>query len=113
MSQTPVPERPLEFICQCLRAEQIRWTYHVTVRLRQRSLGSEMLLKGIGSLEVIESYRADKYLPSFLLRGEFEGRVFHAQIATDMVAANVRIVTMYLPLLDEWDPECRIRRVQS
>ncbi len=72
-----------------------------------------MLLKGADSLEIIESYPDDKYLPSFLVRGEFEGRVFHAQIATDVEARNVRVVTMYSPAPEEWDSELRTRRVQK
>ncbi len=83
------------------------------MRLEQRSLGSEMLLKGADSLEIIEMYPDYKYLPSFLLRGEFQGRVFHAQIATDAEASNVRVVTMYVPVPEEWDPGFRIRRVQQ
>ena len=56
----------------------------MTMRLEQRSLGSEMLMKGAVSLGIIETYPEDKYLPSYLLRGECEGRVFHAQIAADV-----------------------------
>jgi hypothetical protein len=82
------------------------------MRLEQRSLGSEMLLKGADSLEIIEAYPDDKYLPSFLVRCEFEGRVFHAQIATDVEARNVRVVTMYIPVAEEWDSQFRTRRVQ-
>jgi len=82
------------------------------MRLEQRSLGSEMLIKGAGSLEIIEAYPDDKYLPSFLLRGELEGRVFHAQIATDVEARNVRVVTMYSPVPEEWDSGFRIRKIQ-
>jgi hypothetical protein len=81
------------------------------MRLEQRSLRSDMLRKGADSLEVIEAYPDDKYLPSFLVRGEFEGHVFHAQIATDVEAGNVRVVTMYIPVLEEWDSGFRIRRV--
>jgi hypothetical protein len=108
----PVPERPLDFIRERLFRREIRWTYHVTMRLKQRSLGSEILVKGADSLEIIESYPDDKYLPSFLLRGEFEVRIFHVQIATDVEAGNVRIVTMYIPAPDEWDSEFRTRRIQ-
>ena len=79
----------------------------------KRSLTTEMVLKGTASLEIIESYADDKYLPSFLLRGIFEGRVFHVQIATGGVAKNVRIVTVYVPSPLEWDSDCRTRRVQS
>ena len=83
------------------------------MRLKQRSLGTEILLKQIDSLEIIESYPEDKYLPSFLLRGEFNGRVFHVHLATDVAARNVRVVTMYIPAMKEWDSEYRTRRLQS
>jgi len=83
------------------------------MRLKQRSLGSEILTKGAESLEILESYPDDKYLPSFLLRGESEAGVFHVQIATDVQGGNVRIVTIYLPNPQEWDAEFRVRRVPS
>ena len=68
-----------------------------------------MLVKATDSLEIIEAYPDDKYLPSFLVRGEFEGRVFHAQIAADVEGRNVRVVTMYIPVSEEWDAGFRIR----
>ena len=103
----------MEFIRECLLKHQIRWTYHVTMRLKQRSLGSEMLMGGADSLEIIESYPDDKYLPSFLLRGESEARVFHVQIAVDVESGNVRVVTMYIPSPEVWDSEFRARRLPS
>lgn len=78
------------------------------MRFRPRSLGREVLLNGADSLEIIESYLDDKYLPSFLLRGDFESR---ALVATDVEGDNVRVVTMYVPSLDEWDSDYRVRRV--
>ena len=113
MARAPVPERPLDFIRECLLRREIRWTYHVTMRLKPRWLGSEILVEGIGSLEIIESYPDDKYLPSYLLRGEFESRAFHVVIAADVEGGNARIVTMYIPAPEEWDSEFRVRRVQS
>ena len=65
------------------------------------------------SLEIIESYPDDKYLPSFLVRGEYDGRVFHEQIATDVEGGNIRVVTMYIPAPEEWDSGLRIRRVEK
>lgn len=104
------PEDPVAFIRRCVTYGQIRWTYHVTIWLRQRALRGEMLVEGVSSLEVIESYPDDKYLPSFLVRGEFKGLIFHAQIATDVDAENIRVVTRYVPDREEWDEECRIRK---
>jgi hypothetical protein len=72
-----------------------------------------VMLKAIDSSEIVQSFPDDKYLPSFLVRGEVEGRVFHAQIATDVEARNVRIVTMYIPVSDEWDSGFRTRRTQT
>lgn len=69
-----------------------------------------MLFEGVGSLDVVESYPDDKYLPSFLVRGESQGTVFHAQISTGVDGQNVRVVTMYVPSPDEWDQERRVRR---
>ena len=82
------------------------------MRLRQRGIDAESLRNAISSLEIIEAYPDDKYLPSFLLRGEIEQAVFHAQIATDVEGNNVRVVTMYSPDPNEWDEEFRKRRTK-
>ena len=71
------------------------------MRLQQRALTAEMVRNAIATLEIVEAYPQDKYLPSFLVRGESEELVFHAQIATDLEGKNIRIVTMYTPDPDE------------
>lgn len=81
------------------------------MRLRQRKLNAEALREAVSTFEVVESYPQDKYLPSFLLRGEARGVVFHAHVATDVEGSNVRVVTMYTPSPDEWDNDGRIRRI--
>jgi hypothetical protein len=82
------------------------------MRLQQRCLDADALRNAIGSLEIIEAYLGDKYLPSFLLRGENKGAVFHSQIATDVEGDNIRVVTMYTPDADEWDEGSRKRRTK-
>lgn len=64
------------------------------MRLRQRNLRSEMLVAAAHSFEILENYPDDKYRPSFLIRAEAEGIVFHVQIAADVADDNVRVVTM-------------------
>jgi len=71
-----------------------------------------MLGDAIATLEIVEAYPRDKYLPSFLVRGESGGIVFHAQIATDVEGGNIRIVTMYVPDALEWDNGLRLRRTK-
>ena len=80
------------------------------MRLQQRGLDARALANAVSSLEIIEAYPDDKYLPSFLLRGENQGVVFHAQIATDVEGDNIRVVTMYTPDADEWSDGFRKRR---
>ena len=82
------------------------------MRLQQRGLDAQALRNAIDSLEIIEAYPEDKYLPSFLLRGQANGAVFHAQIATDVEGDNIRIVTMYIPDAEEWDEGSRERRTK-
>ena len=90
----------------------MRWTYHVSMRLHQRRLDGSILVRAMTTLEIIEAYPDDKYLPSFLLRGEADGTVFHAQVATDVDGDNIRVVTMYVPDPEEWDTGLRVRRAQ-
>jgi hypothetical protein len=80
------------------------------MRLAQRDLTREVFYDAVGTFEIIESYPDDKYLPSFLLRGEIERRVFHVHVATDMAGDNIRVVTMYTPSSVEWSNDGRIRR---
>jgi hypothetical protein len=80
------------------------------MRLHQRALTADMLSNGISTLEIIERYPQDKYLPSFLVRGESGGAAFHARIATDVEGDNVRIVTMCAPDPRDWDQGLRRRR---
>jgi hypothetical protein len=80
------------------------------MRLKQRPLSAEMLVKAVLALEIIEQYPDDKYLPSYLMRTELDGVVFHVQVAADVEGDNVRIVTMYAPNPSEWSEDFRARR---
>ena len=80
------------------------------MRLQQRGLTAGMIRNAMATLEILEAYPQDKYLPGFLVRGESEGCVFHAHIATDVEGENIRIVTMYTPDPNEWDERLRFRR---
>jgi hypothetical protein len=80
------------------------------MRLQQRALTAGIIGDAMATLEILEAYPQDKYLPSFLVRGESEGCIFHAQIATDVEGGNIRIVTMYTPDPNEWDEGLRFRK---
>ena len=107
-----MPDAPLAFIKDCLSGGRVRWTYHVTMRLQQRGLTAGMLRSAMATLEIIEAYPQDKYLPSYLLRGESDRCVFHAHMAADVEGGNIRVVTLYTPDPDEWDEGLRFRRTR-
>jgi hypothetical protein len=105
-----LPDDPLVFIRRCRGRKRILWTYHVNIRLKGRFISRHALLTSAHLYEIIEEYPFDKYLPSYLVRSEHEGEVFHMLFAVDVEADNIRIITAYRPNLDEWEDGFRIRR---
>ncbi len=103
----------LSFIQRCVRERKIPWTYHANMRLIQRFIPRSTLIVAADTFEIIEEYPQDKYLPSYLILGEYRGAPFHTLIAADALGDNVRIMTAYDPDRDEWNPDLRTRRRQS
>lgn len=110
MTGTILPDNPLAFITRCLRENKIVWTYHLNMRLAHRSISRDEILTSVNSMEVIEEYPEDKYLPSYLLYARSGKKVFHVQIATDVPGDNIRIITAYQPDPVEWDETLKKRR---
>jgi len=79
------------------------------MRLGERSISRQMILDAVDSFEVIEEYPEDKYLPSYLVRGEGKTGIFHAVIAIDLEGNNIRIVTVYYPDQIQWSQDFRKR----
>lgn len=59
-----LPKDPLEFIQQCVRQRRPYWTYHINMRLQGRFIARHHVVDAVDTYEIIESYPADKYLPS-------------------------------------------------
>ena len=62
-----IPDNPVGIIRDCVRAGRIYWTYHVNMRIQERSLPRQWILDAVDSYDIIESYPEDKYLPSYLV----------------------------------------------
>lgn len=105
-----LPGDPLDFIKRCIAQRQIRWTYHVNVRLRDRSISRQAVLESVDSYEIVEEYPQDKYLPSYLVYAKYQSMVFHLLVATDLGNDNVRVITAYQPDPEEWDTDSKQRR---
>jgi hypothetical protein len=104
-----LPTDPVGMIGRCVREGKLFWTWHVTMRLRERFISRRMIVESVDSYELIESYPDDKYLPSYLILARHEEFVFHALFAVDVKDDNVRIVTAYRPAPDLWGDDLKER----
>ncbi|QSV46336.1 DUF4258 domain-containing protein [Geobacter benzoatilyticus] len=100
----------LDIIQSCVRRKSIFWTYHVNMRMAERFVPRQIIFASINTYEIIERYPDDKYLPSYLIRAEHEGMVFHILFALDRDNDAVRIITTYMPSDDKWESDGRRRR---
>ncbi|MBU1613543.1 DUF4258 domain-containing protein [Patescibacteria group bacterium] len=80
------------------------------MRLKGRFMTREAILSSVDTYEIIEEYPKDKYLPSYLIYAEYEDRIIHIQIGTDLEGDSVTIVTTYKPTLDKWEEDFKTRR---
>ena len=103
-------EFPLQFIQDCVRSRNIFWSYHVNMRLRQRSIPRSWILNSVESYILIESYPKDKYLSSYLVWSKYLQEIFHILFGVDTEAKNVRVVTAYRPDPCEWTNNLQKRR---
>ena len=80
------------------------------MRLKGRYIPRRTILESVDFFEVIESYPADKYFPSYLVFSRHEDSVFHALFAVDVSGENVRMITAYRPNPEEWEADLKTRR---
>lgn len=104
------PENPLSFIQKCIQQREIKWTYHVNLRLRQRAIPRNLILDSFSRYEIIEEYPDDKYLPSYLVYSSYQEKIFHILFACDVENDHVRIITAYYPSLGKWKEDFKTRR---
>jgi hypothetical protein len=77
------------------------------MRLGQRFIPRETIIRVAGTYEVVEAYPEDKYFPSYLLLGREGDDAFHVLFGADVESQNVRIVTAYYPSPDEWEADLK------
>jgi hypothetical protein len=80
------------------------------MRLGQRFIARETIIRAADSYEMVEEYPEDKYLPSYLLLGRQGEEAFHVLFGADIEGQNVRVVTAYYPSAEEWEANLKMRR---
>jgi hypothetical protein len=83
------------------------------MRLGQRFIPRETIIRAGDTYEIVEAYPDDKYFPSYLLLGRRGADEFHVLFGVDVEGQNVRIVTAYYPSPDEWEADVKTRRRSS
>ena len=101
---------PLSFIRRNVVSGNVFWTYHVNMRMKDRFISRRMIIETSDNFEIIENYSEDKYLPSYLIYSEYDNIKFHVLIAIDEKNDNVRIVTSYIPDVNLWDKDLKVRK---
>ena len=110
MLKNGAQDNPLAFIKKCLTERKIVWTYHIHMRLAERSIARDEILKSIGTMEALEEYLENRHLPSYLLYATSGNKVFHMVVAVDVPDDNIRIITAYEPDPGEWNESLKKRR---
>ncbi len=105
-----IPDDPLEFIRSCVKLKKIKWTYHVNMRMKGRSISRPIILNSFENYEIIEEYPKDKYFPSYLIYSHYQDEIFHVLFAVDIEEDNVRVITAYYPEIEEWKEDFKTRR---
>ncbi len=105
-----LPGDPILFVQDCIRRGRVFWTYHVNIRLESRFIPRESVLGAVETLELVEAYPDDKYLPSYLVLGRVGAAALHVLVAVDVRGDNIRIVTAYRPDPGDWHDDLKSRR---
>ena len=104
------PGDPLAFIKDCVGRGRLYWTYHVNMGLISRAISRELILAGVDTYEIVESYPNDKYFSSYLILSNAGDNPCHVLFATGVEGGNVRVVTAYRPDAREWESDMKRRR---
>ena len=110
MNERRLPEDPIRFIQDCFRQGSVYWTYHVNMRISGRFISRDAIFRAADTLEIVEVYPSDKYLPSYLVLGRYGGDTFHLVVAVDVQGGNIRIVSAYRPDAGDWYGDMKTRR---
>ena len=89
--------------------ENLAITEHARIRLYERSISVDDIVKGINTGEIIKQYEDDKPLPSCLILG-FSVKSEHIHIVVSCDADFIYLITAYVPDPDTWESDFKTRR---
>lgn len=96
----------IKYLCQI---NAIRWTQHVLVRLLQRNISTDDVVKALLTGEIIESYPVDYPHPSCLVLG-LSIKLNQLHVVCGIADSELWIITAYYPSPAEWEKDFKTRR---
>ncbi len=91
------------------RPEQIALTEHARVRLNERGISVNDIIKCISDGEIIEQYETDKPLPSCLVLGlSVNNKYIHVVVSHD--SDYIYLITAYYPAAERWESNFKTRK---
>ena len=97
-------------IQKAIKEGNFEWRKHTLIRLAQRGIFQDIVLKVILEGEVIEDYPKDKPFPSSLIFKMIEHEPYHVVVSFDIESRKAYIITVYEPTLDKFEPDFKTRR---
>ena len=91
------------------RLENIILTEHARIRLIERNIKMQDVIKCIETGEIIKQYEEDKPFPSCLIVGmSINNKYLH--VVVRMNNNYIHLITEYFPNLEQWEPDFKTRK---
>ena len=101
----------INFIIQNVKKNHFRLTGHATVKRLERNITTDDIKRALLNGEIIEHNPKSKPYPSCLVLGWLRaGDPLHAKCSMGTKEPKLRIVTVYEPSDEEWEPDYKTRK---
>ncbi len=82
------------------------------MNMRTSSVPRQYIINSFNKYKILKEYPYDKHFPHYLVYSEFMSEIFHILFAVDIGEEGdiVRVITAYLPKLEECDKILEIRK---
>ena len=92
-----------KIIKECIKNNNFEWRKHALIRMAERDIAQNDILKVILQGEIIEMYPNDTPYPSCLMLGKIREKIYHVVIALDEADKFLYIITAYEPSIKKFD----------
>lgn len=92
--------------------DNIIFKKHALMRILERKIKSEEIIKALSDAVIIEKYDDDRPFPSCLLLGYSAGRPLHIVLSYDAINESIFIITIYEPSPELWVNGFKERRIK-